>query len=148
MAERLDLLGEIVSGLQRLAIIANASNPEATQELEDVQAAARGRKLDVVPATIRRSEDIAPAFETLKDRVQAVYVCTDSLVFINRVRINSLAQRARSGEVVTHPEQFRNVAPANAQRQATEPLAHQVSGGGVARRALAEYDQLISAEVG
>jgi putative tryptophan/tyrosine transport system substrate-binding protein len=95
MAERLDLLGEIVSGLQRLAIIANAGNLDATQELEDVQAAARGRKLDVVAATIRRSEDIASAFATLKDRVQAVYVCTDSLVFINRVRINSLAQEAR-----------------------------------------------------
>src|SRR5262245_27192150 len=38
VAERLDLLGEIVSGLQRLAIIANAGNPDAAQELEDVQA--------------------------------------------------------------------------------------------------------------
>src|SRR5262245_28411619 len=46
VAERLDLLGEIVSGLQRLAIIANAGNPDAAQALEDVQAGARGRKLD------------------------------------------------------------------------------------------------------
>jgi transposase len=60
----------------------------------------------------------------------------------------SLAQRARSGEVVTHPDQFRTVAPASAHRQAAEPLAHQVSDAPVARRALAEYDQLVQAEVG
>jgi hypothetical protein len=60
----------------------------------------------------------------------------------------SLAQRARSGEVVTHPEQFRTVAPASAHRQAVEPLAHQVSVAPVARRALAEYDQLVQTEVG
>lgn len=60
----------------------------------------------------------------------------------------SLAQRARSGEVVTHPDQFRTVAPASAHRQAAEPLAHQVSLAPVARRALAEYDQLVQSEVG
>lgn len=59
----------------------------------------------------------------------------------------SLAQRSRSGEVVTHPDQFRTVAPANAQRQAKEGLAHQVSAAPVARRALAEYDQFLTAEV-
>lgn len=59
----------------------------------------------------------------------------------------SLAQRARSGEVITHPEQFRTVAPANAHRQAVEPLAHQLSLAPVARRALAEYDQLVQSEV-
>jgi transposase len=60
----------------------------------------------------------------------------------------SLAQRARSGEVVTHPDQFRTVAPASAYRQAAEPLAHQVSLAPVARRALTEYDLLVQSEVG
>jgi transposase len=59
----------------------------------------------------------------------------------------SLAQRARSGEVVTHPDQFRTVAPASAQRHAAEPLAHQVAVAPVARRALAEYDALAQREV-
>lgn len=58
----------------------------------------------------------------------------------------SLALRARSGEVVTHPEQFRTVAPANAYQHAHEPLGHQVAAGAVARRALAEYDQLVTRE--
>jgi transposase len=59
----------------------------------------------------------------------------------------SLAQRARSGEVVTHPDQFRTVAPASAHRYAAEPLAHQLVVASVARRALADYDQLAQAEV-
>ena len=59
----------------------------------------------------------------------------------------SLAQRARSGEVVTHPDQFRTVAPASAHRHAAEPLAHQLVVAPVARRALADYDQLAQREV-
>jgi transposase len=58
----------------------------------------------------------------------------------------SLAQRARSGVVVTHPDQFRTVAPASAHRHAAEPLAHQVVIAPVARRALADYDQLAQRE--
>lgn len=58
----------------------------------------------------------------------------------------SLAQRARSGDVVTHPDQFRTVAPASAHRHAAEPLAHQLALTPVARRALADYDQLAQAE--
>ena len=37
----------------------------------------------------------APAFETLKDRVDALYVAVDPLVVTNRVRINTLALAAR-----------------------------------------------------
>ena len=59
----------------------------------------------------------------------------------------SLAQQARSGEVVTHPDQFRTVAPASAHHHAAEPLAHQVVVAPVARRALADYDQLAQWEI-
>ena len=44
---------------------------------------------------IRRAEDIAPAFEALKGRADALYVCVDALLFTNRVRINTLALAAR-----------------------------------------------------
>ena len=59
----------------------------------------------------------------------------------------SLAMRARSGEVITHPEQFRTVPPASSYGKATEPLGHQVSQPSVARRALAEYDALTTRQV-
>src|SRR5262245_44687422 len=44
---------------------------------------------------IRRAEDIAPAFEALKGRADALYVCNDPLVNTNRVRINTSALGAR-----------------------------------------------------
>jgi putative ABC transport system substrate-binding protein len=44
---------------------------------------------------IRRSEDIAPSFEALKGRTEAIYVVTDPLTNANRLRINTLALGAR-----------------------------------------------------
>ena len=44
---------------------------------------------------IRRAEEIAPAFGTLKTGVQALYLCPDPLVNANHARINSLALGAR-----------------------------------------------------
>src|SRR5947207_3362155 len=61
-------------------------------------------------------------------------------------RLLSVALRPRSGEVVTHPDQFRTVAPASPLRLASEPLGHQVAAPAVARRPLVEYDQLTQGE--
>jgi len=44
---------------------------------------------------IRRIEDIAPAFETLKGGADALYVISDPVTVSNRVRINTLALGAR-----------------------------------------------------
>ena len=93
--KRLELLREVVPGLRRLAIMANVGNPAAVLEMREVQAAARTLGLEVVTSEIRRAEDIAPAFEALKGRAEALYVCADPLVITNRVRINTLALGAR-----------------------------------------------------
>src|SRR6266566_6149110 len=61
----------------------------------EVQAAAGTLGLEVAALEIRRAQDIAPAFEALKGRNQALYVCTDALANTNRVRINILAAGAR-----------------------------------------------------
>ncbi len=78
-----------------VGLLANVSNPITVLEMGEVQAAARTLGLEVVTLEIRRPEDIAPAFETLKGRAQALYVAGDPLVFTNRVRINTLALVAR-----------------------------------------------------
>jgi putative ABC transport system substrate-binding protein len=44
---------------------------------------------------IRRAEDIAPAFETLKRRADALYVVADPLANTNRAQIHTLAMAAR-----------------------------------------------------
>ncbi len=93
--KRLELLREVVPGLRRLAIMANAENPASMAELRELQATARTLALEVVPSEISRAEDIAPAFEALKSRAQALCVVGDALVMTHRVRINTLALAAR-----------------------------------------------------
>jgi putative ABC transport system substrate-binding protein len=89
--KRLELLREVVPGLRRLAIMGNVGNPFTVLELGEVQAAARTLGLEVVMLEIRRAQDLAPAFESLKSRADALYVCTDALANTNRIRINIAA---------------------------------------------------------
>jgi putative ABC transport system substrate-binding protein len=93
--KRVELLREIVPGLRRLAIMANAGYPAAVLEMAEVQATARTLGLEVATLEIRRAEDIAPAFDALKGRADALYLCGDPLIITNRARINTLALAAR-----------------------------------------------------
>jgi putative ABC transport system substrate-binding protein len=93
--KRLALLREVAPGLRRLAIMANVEYPAAATEMAQVQAAARTLGFDPTVSEIRRADDIAPAFEALKDRADALYVVGDALVITHRVRINTLALIAR-----------------------------------------------------
>jgi putative ABC transport system substrate-binding protein len=93
--KRLEFLREVVPDLRRLAIMANVGNPASVLEMGEAQATARTLGLEVITSEIRRAEDIAPAFEALKDRADALYVCADALVNTNRTRINILAVGAR-----------------------------------------------------
>jgi len=102
--KRLELLREVVPGIRRLAVLANVSNPMSVLEIGEVQAAARALGLDVVTLEIRRSEDIALAFETLKGRAQALYVAGDPLVVANRIRINTSALGARLPTMYSYRE--------------------------------------------
>jgi putative ABC transport system substrate-binding protein len=95
VGKRLELLREVVPGLRRLAIMANAGYSATVLEMNEAQKAARMVSLDAVTLEIRRTEDIAPAFETLRGSAQALYVCTDPLVSFNLARINTLALGGR-----------------------------------------------------
>jgi putative ABC transport system substrate-binding protein len=92
--KRLELLREVVPDLRRLAIMADG-NPGTLLETSEVQAAASTLGLEVATLAIRRAEEIEPAFETLKGRVDALYICAVPLVNTNRVRLNTLALAAR-----------------------------------------------------
>jgi len=93
--KRVEILREVIPGLRRLAILANVGNDAVVLEMRDAQAAARTLGYEVATLEIRRSDDIAPAFETLRDRADAIYIVIDALVVINRVSINTLALNAR-----------------------------------------------------
>ena len=93
--KRLELLREVVPGLRRLAIMVNVGAHGAVLEMGEAQAAARTIGVEVATFEIRRAEDVAPAFEALKGRTEALYIASDPLVLANRVRISTLALGAR-----------------------------------------------------
>src|SRR5262249_23338256 len=73
--KRLDLLREAISNLGRLAIMGNVGNPLTVLELGQLQAAARPLGLQLETLEIRRPQDIASAFDAVKGRADALYVC-------------------------------------------------------------------------
>jgi len=93
--KRLELLREFIPGLRQLAILVNVGSPNAVLDMHEVQAAARTLGLEVTPFEVRRAEDIAPGFETLSGRAEALYIPSDPLINSNWTRINTLALGAR-----------------------------------------------------
>jgi len=89
--KRLELLREVVPDLRRLAILANVGHPPSLLEMREVQTTARTLGLEVATIEIRQAEDLAPAFDALKSRGEALYIPPDSLINTHRMRITTLA---------------------------------------------------------
>jgi putative ABC transport system substrate-binding protein len=89
--KRLDLLREVVPGFRRLSVMVNANIPGFQTRMDEVQAAASTLGLEATMLEIRRAGDVAPAFEALKDRADALYVVGAPLTFA----ITTLALGAR-----------------------------------------------------
>jgi putative ABC transport system substrate-binding protein len=90
-SKRLEILREVVPALRTVAILANTGSPNSVLEMGEAQTVARTLGLAVVTSQLRRAEDIAPAFDALKGRADALYVCSSPLLSTNRVRVNGLA---------------------------------------------------------
>ena len=73
----------------------NVGFPDAVLDASEAQAAAQSLGLEIATLEIRRAGDIVPAFESLKDHADALYVTADALLNANRIRINTLALGAR-----------------------------------------------------
>jgi putative ABC transport system substrate-binding protein len=89
--KRLELLHEVISGLRRVAVLANVGNPGSLVEMREVKLAASKLGLDIVAVEIRGVEDIVPAFAAVRGRAEALYVVGDPLVFTQRIRIVTLS---------------------------------------------------------
>jgi len=93
--KRLEILLDLLPKLHTLAILANSGSPNAALEMGEADAAARRLGLVVVRSDVRKIEDFAPAFDALKGRAEALYVCSDPLLTNNRQDINTLARGVR-----------------------------------------------------
>jgi putative ABC transport system substrate-binding protein len=94
--KRLQLLREAVPRLRRLAVLAEIEDPAALLERGEVEVAARMLGLQADPVDIRgAAEDIAPALQALKGRVDALYCGTGTVMTLNRARIFAAARAER-----------------------------------------------------
>jgi hypothetical protein len=88
--KRIELLREVFRNVRRLAILANIGNAGFQVEMSEAGIAAGRLGLEVVTAPIRRADDIAPAFEAIEGRADALYVCGDALQATHRKRDHPL----------------------------------------------------------
>jgi putative ABC transport system substrate-binding protein len=94
-SKRLEMLREVLPGLHTLAILADRGSPNSVLEMGEARAAARTLDIAVVTSEVQRAEDIVPAFDALKGRADALYVCNSPTLMTNRIRVSSLALGAR-----------------------------------------------------
>jgi ABC transporter substrate binding protein len=87
--KKIELLRELLPGLRRLATIANIGYAGSVAEIGEVQAAAGKLGLDVIVLGIRRAEDIASAFGSLKSGVQALHVFSNPPCRLHHSRCNA-----------------------------------------------------------
>jgi putative ABC transport system substrate-binding protein len=102
IGKRLELLREVMPHLRRLAIMVNAGYAAPMLEAEKAKATAQGLGLEAARLEIWRSEDIAPAFEAIKGKADALYVVSDALIAANRTLITTLALSARLPTILSY----------------------------------------------
>jgi putative tryptophan/tyrosine transport system substrate-binding protein len=93
--KRLELLGEVITNVRRIAIMGNIGYPASALEMREAQKTARTLGLETATLEIQRVTDIDTAIEGLSSRADALYVCADPLLLANALRINTLALGAR-----------------------------------------------------
>jgi putative ABC transport system substrate-binding protein len=92
--KKIELLREIVPSLRRLAILADIDSPAGVVQMNEAVAAARTLGLDTIKIEIRKVDDFAPAFESIKIGADAISVANGPLMATHRVLINALALNA------------------------------------------------------
>jgi putative ABC transport system substrate-binding protein len=95
--KKIELLREVIPTLRHLAVLVDFSNDDRLNSsvTDEVRAAARTLGIEVVPMEIRRFADIAPAFEALKGRAEAIFVTGSPLIITSRAGFHTLAMGAR-----------------------------------------------------
>jgi putative ABC transport system substrate-binding protein len=88
---RLELLQEAIPSVRHVALLGNIGSPLILLEMKAAEEAAPKLGLEVFRLGVTKTEDIDSAITSVKDRADALYVCTDPLISTNRVRINILA---------------------------------------------------------
>ena len=90
--KRLELLLQALPGIRRVAVIWSRSFSENAAIFDAIRLAAQSRGIDVFSRELEGVQDLAPAFDNVKDLgAQALIFVTDNLMFGRRKEIAALA---------------------------------------------------------
>jgi len=94
--KRLQLLTEVIPGLTRVAVMANAVNPAATLSLAQTQAAAQSLRIQIVPIKVRKLADLAGAFSSITTaHTDALIVTPDPMLYNQHPQIVAFAAASK-----------------------------------------------------
>jgi putative ABC transport system substrate-binding protein len=104
VGKRLELLRAAIPLLHRLAILADAGYAEPMLEADRVKSTAQELGLEAARLRIWQPQDIAPAFEALRNKADALYVVSDALIAANRPHIIRLALSERLPTIFSYDD--------------------------------------------
>ena len=104
VGKRLELLRQAIPQLHRLGILADAGYAEPMLEADRVKSIAQASGLEAARIGVWRAEDIAPAFESLRNKADALYVVSNALIAANRARIVTLALSGRLPTMMSYDD--------------------------------------------
>ncbi len=94
--KQLELLLGMVPKLSRVAVLVNPVNPALGTFLKNVQSAAQGSSVKVLPVEARTAQEIENAFRVMaQEKAEAVIVATDALLIQHYRKIAELAATNR-----------------------------------------------------
>jgi putative ABC transport system substrate-binding protein len=95
IAERLELLRQLVPGLHRLAVIVR-DDPGLDQKLQDIRSTAQRKGIEALMLEATSAKAVERAFARLRsDRAEVIYVASGPLGPVKRARIIALAADSR-----------------------------------------------------
>jgi putative ABC transport system substrate-binding protein len=104
-AKQLELAREIVPGAKRMGLLNDVYDPKGFLQRGEIEAAAQGLEIKIVPADVRTTADIASAYETLADaKVEAVVIEQSSMLIAGRKKIAKAAAERKLPTVYGYRE--------------------------------------------
>ena len=104
IGKRLELLREALPQIRRLAVLADANYAEPMLEADRVKSTAQALGLEAARLGIWGPQDIAGAFEVLRNKADALYVVSDALIAANRASIIRLALSERLPTILSYDD--------------------------------------------
>ena len=104
IGKRLELLREALPQIRRLAVLADAGYAEPMLEADRVKSTAQALGLEAARLGIWGPQDIAGAFEVLRNKADALYVVSDALIAANRASIIRLALSERLPTILSYDD--------------------------------------------